>query len=76
MERSLRENSEDLEHRFREHLDEKLLDTETRLLGAFADHHTGWDNRFRRIETSDATLAERMAALENRVFRLETAPRP
>jgi len=51
---------------------ERLHDTETRLLRAFADYHTGWDNRFKRIEVSDATIAERLAALETRVLRLET----
>jgi len=75
MERRLREQQNDMERRLSEHFDERLHDTETRLLRAFADYHTGWDNRFRRIETSDATLAERMAALENRVLRLETSPR-
>jgi predicted nuclease with TOPRIM domain len=55
-----------------ERLSERIHDTETRLLRAFADYHTGWDNRFKRIEVSDATIAERLAALENRVLRLET----
>ncbi len=50
---------------------EKLHDTETRLLRAFADYHTSWDSRFKRIEVSDSTLADRLNALENRVLRLE-----
>jgi hypothetical protein len=58
--------------RMEERLTERLHDTETRLLRAFADYHTGWDNRFKRIEVSDATMAERLAALETRVLRLET----
>ena len=55
-----------------ERIRERIHDTETRLLRAFSDYHIGWDNRFKRIETSDATIAERLAALENRVLRLET----
>ena len=66
------ERIHDTETRLREHFDERIHDTETRLLRAFSDYRTGWDNRFKRIETSDATIAERLAALENRVLRLET----
>ena len=62
---------EDMEVRIVDKLTEKLHDTETRLLRAFADYHTSWDGRFKRIEVSDATLAERLTALENRVLRLE-----
>ena len=55
-----------------ERLVERINDGETRLLRAFADYHTGWDNRFKRIEVSDSTLAERLAVLETRVLKLET----
>ena len=55
-----------------ERLLERINDGETRLLRAFADYHTGWDARFKRIEVSDATIVERLAVLENRVLKLET----
>lgn len=54
---------------------EHQRDIETHLLRAFSDYHAGMDNRVKRIETSDATIIERLAALENRVLRLENPPR-
>lgn len=72
MDDELKQYLQGMEKRLTEQFQEQLHDTETRLLRAFADYHTGWDNRFKRIEVSDATIAERLAALETRVLRLET----
>jgi hypothetical protein len=55
----------------KEQLIEAMRDMQTENLRAFADYHVSWDSRFTRIEASDATYAARLAALENRVFRLE-----
>ncbi len=68
---ALSQHVDDVEAR----LIESIHDSETRLLRAFSDYHVGWDNRFKRIEVSDITIVERLAALENRVLRLETEPR-
>lgn len=62
------------ERRIKEELTETMRDMQTEILRAFSDYHVTWDNRFGRIEMSDTTLAARMTALENRVFRLETKP--
>jgi hypothetical protein len=72
VETHLTEDLRATETRLTERFHEDLHDTETRLLRGFADYNTAWDNRFKRIEVSDITIVERLAALENRVFKLET----
>lgn len=45
--------------------------TETRLLSEFWKWGRSSDQRMRRVEHSDATTIERLAAIEDRVFTLE-----
>lgn len=45
--------------------------TETRLLSEFWKWGRVSDQRIRRVEQSDATTVERMAAIEDRLFTLE-----
>jgi len=51
-------------------------DIETKLLAAFHDYANGQVAAIRRIQSSDADLAERISALESRVLRLETRRPP
>lgn len=51
-----------------------MRDVETTLLTAFRDYATGIDGRVKRLEGADASVTERLAALESRVLRLETRP--
>lgn len=62
----------------RQYLDGKFAElraeierTETRLLSEFWKWGRSSDQRTRRIEHSDATTVERLAAIEERVFTLE-----
>jgi hypothetical protein len=50
---------------------EAIRDTETRLLSEFWKWGRSSDQRVRRIEQSDATTVERLAAIEERVFTLK-----
>jgi chromosome segregation ATPase len=50
---------------------EELHDTETRLLSEFWKWGRTTEIRVRRLETLDATTADRLAAMEERIFTLE-----
>jgi uncharacterized protein (DUF2164 family) len=52
-------------------LTEQMRDFETRLLTEFWKWGRVSDQRIRRVEHSDATTAERLASMEERIFTLE-----
>jgi hypothetical protein len=51
---------------------ERLHDTETKLLRAFHGFQVGNNARLVKLEASDVTTDQRIAALEMRVLELET----
>lgn len=67
MDEQLKSYLEGMENR----LVETMRDTETRLLAEFWKWGRSSDQRMRRVEQSDATTIERLAAMEERIFTLE-----
>lgn len=67
MDEELKTYLEGMETRLIEH----MRDTETRLLAEFWKWGRASDQRIRRVEHSDATTTERLAAMEDRLFTLE-----
>lgn len=57
-------------------LTELIRDVETSMLTAFHGYGKGQAARMHILETTDTAVAQRLAALEERVLNLETRRRP
>ncbi len=71
MESRLEEKIIGMESRLEEKFAERIHDSETNLLKEFWKWGRVSDQRIRRVEHSDATTVERLAAMEERLFTLE-----
>jgi hypothetical protein len=61
----------DSESRMESRIGEQIRDSESKLFTEFWKWGRSSDQRIRRVEHSDATTAERLAAIEDRIFTLE-----
>ena len=76
MEKRLREHTLDTEKRLREYIDERMHDSETRIVRAFGAYQESAGVRMRKIEADvsniNASTTQQLDAMQSKLFDLET----